>query len=214
MPSVNSPEHLDTVIIGGGQSGLSVAYHLKRLGIPFIVLESNAHVGDSWRHRWDSLRLFTPARYDGLVGMRFPAPPFSFPSKDDMAAYLARYAARFELPVRTGVRVDHVTRDGTGYLVSAGEERFEARNVVVAMASYQTPKIPAFAAELAPDIVQLHSSEYRNPASCARAVHSSSGPATRERRSRSSSRTTATPRGSPDETRDIFPTRSTDSSRA
>ena len=163
MPSVNSPEHLDTVIIGGGQSGLSVAYHLKRLGIPFIVLESNAHVGDSWRHRWDSLRLFTPARYDGLVGMRFPAPPFSFPSKNDMADYLARYAARFELPVRTGVRVDHVTRDGTGYLVSAGEERFEARNVVVAMASYQTPKIPAFAAELAPDIVQLHSSEYRNP---------------------------------------------------
>ena len=163
MPGVNSPEHVDTVIIGGGQSGLSVAYHLKRLGIPFIVLEANAHVGDSWRHRWDSLRLFTPARYDGLVGMRFPAPPFSFPSKDEMANYLAQYATRFDLPVRTGVRVDHVTRNDTGYLVSAGDERFEAHNVVVAMASYQTPKIPAFAAELAADIVQLHSSEYRNP---------------------------------------------------
>jgi putative flavoprotein involved in K+ transport len=163
MASVRAPEHVDTVIIGGGQSGLSVAYLLQRLRLPFVVLESSAHVGDSWRHRWDSLRLFTPARYDGLVGMPFPAPPHSFPSKDEMADYLAAYAARYELPVRTGMRVDHVTRDDTGYLVSAGDERFAATNVVVAMSSYQTPKLPAFAAQLAPHIVQLHSSEYLNP---------------------------------------------------
>src|SRR5678815_3521245 len=147
MPGVNSAEHVDTVIIGGGQSGLSVAYHLKRLGIPFIVLEANAHIGDSWRHRWDSLRLFTPARYDGLAGMPFPARQFSFPSKDETADYLVGYAARCARPVCTGVRVDHVTRDGSDYVVSAGDHRFVAHNVVVAMASYQTPKIPSFATE-------------------------------------------------------------------
>jgi putative flavoprotein involved in K+ transport len=163
MPGVSGPEHVDTVVIGGGQSGLSVAYQLKRLGIRCIVLEARAHVGDSWRERWDSLRLFTPARYDGLAGMPFPAPRHSFPTKDEMADYLARYAERFDLPVRTGVRVDRVTRDDTGFVVSAGDERFVADNVVVAMASFQTPKIPSFAGALAPDIVQLHSSEYRNP---------------------------------------------------
>jgi putative flavoprotein involved in K+ transport len=163
MPSVNTAEHVDTVVIGGGQSGLSVAYQLQRLGIPCLVLEMRAHVGDSWRERWDSLRLFTPARYDGLVGMPFPAPPHSFPTKDEMADYLARYAERFALPVRTGVRVDRVTKHDSGFIVSAGAERIVADNVVVAMASFQMPKIPAFAAELAPEIVQLHSSEYRNP---------------------------------------------------
>ena len=163
MHGTPSSQQVDTVVIGGGQSGLSVAYLLKRRGIPCIVLESNARVGDSWRHRWDSLRLFTPARYDGLVGMPFPAPRHSFPTKDEMADYLAQYAARFELPVRTGVRVDRVTKEGSKFLVSAGEERFVADNVVVAMASYQTPKVPAFASELAPGILQLHSSQYRNP---------------------------------------------------
>lgn len=164
MASTHPPEPIDTVVIGGGQSGLSVGYYLKRYGIPFVVLEANAHVGDSWRQRWDSLRLFTPARYNGLVGMPFAAPRHSFPTKDEMADYLAAYAERFALPVRTGMRVDRVTSEGDRFIVSAGGERIEARNVVVAMASYQTPKIPAFAAQLAPDIVQLHSSAYRNPA--------------------------------------------------
>jgi putative flavoprotein involved in K+ transport len=164
MRSADAAELVDTVIIGGGQSGLSVAYYLERAGIPFVILEAGARVGDSWRHRWDSLRLFTPARYDGLVGMPFPAPPHSFPTKDEMADYLAAYAERFGLPVRTGVRVDRVTKEGDRYLVAARGERWEARNVVVAMAGYQVPRIPAFAAELDPAVVQLHSSEYRNPA--------------------------------------------------
>lgn len=163
MASEHASEYVDTVVIGGGQSGLSVAYYLKRYGIPFVVLEANAHVGDSWRQRWDSLRLFTPARYNGLVGMPFPAPAHSFPTKDEMADYLAAYAERFALPVRTGLRVDRVTREGDHFIISADGVRIEASNVVVAMASYQTPKIPAFATELSPDILQLHSSEYLNP---------------------------------------------------
>ncbi|MEP6493233.1 MAG: FAD-dependent oxidoreductase [bacterium] len=156
-------EQVQTVIIGGGQAGLSVAYHLARKGAPFVVLEANHRVGDSWRKRWDSLRLFTAARYDGLAGMPFPAPRNKFPTKDEMADYLEAYAAKFELPVRTGVKVDNVSRLGKRYIVAAGDLRFEAEHVVIAMANFQKPYVPSFAAELGGDIVQMHSSDYRNP---------------------------------------------------
>jgi putative flavoprotein involved in K+ transport len=155
--------YFPVVVIGAGQAGLSVGYHLARLGLRFVILDAEARVGDVWRRRWDSLRLFTPARYDGLDGMPFPAPPSSFPTKDEMADYLEGYAARFHLPVRSGTRVDGLFRRGGRYVVQAGALQFEADQVVVAMASYQRPKLPAFAAELAPDIVQLHSSAYKNP---------------------------------------------------
>jgi putative flavoprotein involved in K+ transport len=163
MSGIQEPERVRVVVIGAGQAGLSVGYHLARRGIPFVILEANARVGDTWRRRWDSLRLFTPARYDGIVGMPFPAPAHTFPTKDEMADYLEAYAARFELPVRTGLRVTNVAKQGRGYVVSAGDRRFESEHVVVAMASYQEPRIPAFAGELAPDVVQLHSREYRSP---------------------------------------------------
>src|SRR6185369_516383 len=126
----------------------------------FVILDASQRIGDAWRNRWDSLRLFTPAQYDGLAGMPFPGKRHSFPTKDEMADYLEAYAAHFELPVRTGVRVDRVWKERGRYMVSAGEMLFEAEHVVVAMATYQAPKIPPFAAELAPDIVQLHSSAY------------------------------------------------------
>ena len=103
-------ESFDVVVIGGGQAGLSVGYHLARLGLKFVILEGSDRVGDVWRRRWDSLRLFTPARLDGLDGMPFPAPRNHFPTKDEMADYLEAYAARFGLPVRTGVRVSKLTR--------------------------------------------------------------------------------------------------------
>jgi hypothetical protein len=99
-------ENFETVIIGGGQAGLSVGYHLKKQGRPFVILDANERIGDAWRNRWDSLRLFTPARYSGLTGWRFPAPAVSFPTKEEMADYLESYAARFDLPVRTGFKVD------------------------------------------------------------------------------------------------------------
>jgi len=158
-------EEFDVLVIGAGQSGLSVGYHLARRGVRrFLILDANARVGDSWRQRWDSLRLFTPARYDGLDGMPFPAPPLFFPTKDEMADYLEAYARHFLLPIRSGVRVDGLSRLGDRYLVTAGEQRFLARQVVVAMASYQRPKTPPFAGELDEAIVQLHSSAYRSPA--------------------------------------------------
>jgi putative flavoprotein involved in K+ transport len=156
-------ERFETVIIGGGQAGLVTGYHLRRRERPFVILDGNERVGDAWRQRWDSLRLFTPARYSGLPGWRLPAPGLSFPTKDEVADYLEAYAARFALPIRTGIRFDRLSRNGTHFVVEAGNRRFEAENVVVAMATYQVPAMPLFAHELDPGIRQLHSGEYRNP---------------------------------------------------
>jgi len=161
--SIAGSEQVEVVVIGGGQAGLSVGYQLAKWDLPFVILDANDRIGDSWRKRWDSLRLFTPARYNGLPGWPFPAPTWSLPTKDDMADYLEAYAARFDLPVRSGVRVDGLFREADRYVVTAGDRRFEADHVVVASGAYQRPRIPAFAGELDPGVVQLHSSEYRNP---------------------------------------------------
>lgn len=156
--------YYDTIVIGGGQAGLSTGYYLKKAGRDFVILEARERIGDQWRERWDSLRLFTPARFNGLVGMPFPAPAYAFPTKDQMADYLVAYAAHFDLPVQTGVRLDRLDRQGSRFVLTAGDLCFEAQNVVVAMANYQKPKIPEFAKDLDPSLVQLHSHEYRNPA--------------------------------------------------
>jgi len=163
MNAAPETTRIQTVVIGAGQAGLSVGYHLKRRDLPFVILDANRRVGDSWRQRWDSLRLFTPAGYDGLDGMPFPAPRHSFPTKDEMGDYLEAYASHFQLPVETGVRVDGVSLNGKGYVVSAGSRRYETDNVVVAMSNYQQPRVPSFARELDPSIVQLHSVDYRSP---------------------------------------------------
>jgi putative flavoprotein involved in K+ transport len=162
MPE-RAPEHLETVVIGGGQAGLSVGHHLARRGRPFLILDANQRVGDAWRHRWDSLRLFTPSRYNALSGLPFPAPAYSFSTKDQVADYLEAYATQFRLPVRTGVRVDRLWRDDGRFVVAAGDRTWEADNVVVAMSSFQVPRVPTFATNLSPAIVQLHSAGYRNP---------------------------------------------------
>jgi putative flavoprotein involved in K+ transport len=156
-------EEFDTIVIGGGQAGLSVGYYLKKEGRSFVILDSNERIGGSWRTRtWDSLRLFTPARYDGLPGWPFPASGWSFPTARETADYLEAYAVRFDLPVRLGTAVDRVTKAGDRYLVHSGERRFRADRVVVATGHYGKPMIPKFASELDPRIVQMHSSEYRN----------------------------------------------------
>ena len=156
-------DQFETIIIGGGQAGLATGYQLARLGRPFVILDASDRVGDSWRHRWDSLRLFTPARYDSLPGMSFPAPDLSYPTKDQTAGYLEAYAANFDLPVRTGVRVDRLFKEEGRFVATAGGLRFEADNVVVASGAYHTPRVPDFARKLDPAIVQLHSSQYRGP---------------------------------------------------
>jgi putative flavoprotein involved in K+ transport len=155
-------QHFDTVVIGGGQAGLATGYHLARHDRDFVILDAHDRIGDAWRLRWDSLRLFTPARRDGLPGLPFPADKASFPTKDEMAAYLEDYAAHFALPVRSGLRVDGVGRVDGRFVVAAGDERFGADNVVIATGAFQTPSVPDFAAALDTRITQMHSEDYRN----------------------------------------------------
>jgi putative flavoprotein involved in K+ transport len=156
-------ETYETIVIGGGQAGLSVGHHLAKGNTRFVILDENERVGDAWRKRWDSLRLFTPARFNGLPGVPFDAPKWSFPTKDEMADYLEAYAERFSLPLRAGVRVERVAREGGRFVVAIDGERLEAANVVVATGAHRVPKLPVFAGELDPAIVQVHSSDYRNP---------------------------------------------------
>jgi putative flavoprotein involved in K+ transport len=156
-------ERAETVVVGGGQAGLAVAYHLSSLGRRCVVLDAGDRIGDGWRRRWDSLRLFTPNRYNGLPGMPFPGPAHAFPTKDEVAEYLEAYAARFDLTVHTGTTVERLAHDGGRYMVESGVRSVEADNVVVATGAFGNPWTPTFADQLDPDIVQLHSSEYRNP---------------------------------------------------
>lgn len=163
-PTVASgKKDIDIIVVGAGQAGLSTGYHLHRLGLEYIILEANERIGDVWRNRWDSLRLFTPAKFDGLDGMPFPSPPDLFPTKDEMADYLEAYAEKFDMPVMTGTPVEVIGRDNDRYTVRTPKGEFRARHVVVSAASYQKPRIPEFANDLDAGINQMHSSEYRNP---------------------------------------------------
>jgi putative flavoprotein involved in K+ transport len=154
---------IGTVVIGGSQAGLAVGYHLRRCGLSFVILDENERIGDAWRKRWDSLRLFTPGRYNGLPGMPFPGSPFSYPGKNELADYLETYARAFELPVRTSVKVERVTKVGAQFEVTCGERTWYAESVVLATGAFGHPRVPSFARELDENIVQLHSKEYRNP---------------------------------------------------
>jgi putative flavoprotein involved in K+ transport len=156
-------QQLGAIVIGGSQAGLAVGYFLKKRGLPFVILDENERIGDAWRKRWDSLRLFTPGRYNGLPGMPFPVSPWAYPTKDETADYLEAYAREFELPFRSGVKVDRLSKAGDRFELSCGEHTLFAENVVVATGAFNNPRVPAFASELDESVVQLHSKEYRNP---------------------------------------------------
>src|SRR5512142_824246 len=159
-----SAEYVQTIVVGGGQAGLVTGYHLARRGLPFAILDAGERIGDAWRRRWASLRLFTPERWAGLPGVPFPRGEDPFPSKDRMADYLEDYARRLALPVRSGVRVERLGREGGRFALAAGGRPLEADQVIVAMSDFQRPRVPGFAAQLAPGVVQLHSHDYRSPA--------------------------------------------------
>ncbi|HVQ87025.1 MAG TPA: NAD(P)-binding domain-containing protein [Actinomycetes bacterium] len=157
-------ETVETVIVGGGQCGLAVGYFLAKLSRSFVILDEHQRVGDCWRERYDSLRLYTPRKYDGLPGMPFSRATGRFPTGAEMADYLEAYASHWELPVRNGIGVTRVRRDSASgpFVVSTNATTYEASNVVVATGGQHLPYVPDFAGELDADIRQFHSSDYRN----------------------------------------------------
>jgi putative flavoprotein involved in K+ transport len=154
---------LDVLVIGGGQAGLAMGYELAQRGKTFQILDAGSEIGDAWRSRWDSLVLFTPAQYDNLPGLAFPAERDTYPGRDEVAGYLKGYAAEFELPVRLGARVTSLTRESGVYLAKAGAETLEAEQVVVATGPFQVPLVPSVAEGLDSEVHQIHSADYRRP---------------------------------------------------
>ena len=153
----------EVIVVGGGQAGLAIGYLLAQQGRRFTILEAADTPASAWRERWDSLRLFTPARYDSLPGRAFPGDPDSYPGRDDVVAYLTAYARDFELPVELSSPVRAVRRGERGFLVELDDRSYEADQVVIATGPFQIPRVPAIAERLDPGITQFHSSKYRGP---------------------------------------------------
>jgi putative flavoprotein involved in K+ transport len=164
MTHPSPDDHLDVIVIGAGQAGLAVAAELSRHGLRFLVVDAASEIGSTWRSRWDSLRLFSPAQYDGLPGMGFPAPADTYPTKDEVADYLAAYAAAFQLPVLLDCAVTRLQRRDDRFVVHTTQGTLRALQVVVATGPFQHPVVPAVADGFGPEVTQVHSSSYRNPA--------------------------------------------------
>ena len=152
-----SRDRFEVAVIGGGQAGLAMGYFLAREGRHFTILEASDSIGAAWRSRWDSLVLFTPRRYDALPGLPFPGDPDGYPGRDEVIGYLERYASTFELPVELNSPVQSVAPADRGFVLNLGTRTLAANQVVVATGPFQVPNVPAFAADLAPDVAQMHS---------------------------------------------------------
>jgi putative flavoprotein involved in K+ transport len=163
MSDTTLPKRHDVVVIGGGQAGLAVGYYLSKQGADFTILEAASEPAAAWRERWDSLKLFTSARFDSLPGMEFPGDPDRYPTRDEVAEYLVHYARELDLPVELNSRVRALRRQGDGYVVELDDRTYEARQVVIATGPFQTPFVPRIAEDLGDDVVQMHSTAYRSP---------------------------------------------------
>jgi putative flavoprotein involved in K+ transport len=156
-------ERTEVIVIGGGQAGLTAGYYLSNARISFVILDAEGRVGESWGRRWDSLELFTAARYSALPDLPFPGDPDHYPGKDAVADYLTLYAAKFELPIRHDSRVTSVERIDDGYRVATESSDYEAAQVIISTGAYQRPRIPPLSDKLSNEVTQLHSFDYHNP---------------------------------------------------
>ena len=157
------PTHYDVAVIGAGQAGLAIGYHLARQGRRFVIFDRADSIGAAWRSRWDSLVLFTPRRYDALPERNFPGDPNGYPTRDEVISYLERYAETFELPIELGSEVRRLTRNSESFVLELDSRVVEAGQVVVATGPFEAPRIPEFARNLDPAVVQMHNTNYRNP---------------------------------------------------
>lgn len=159
----SATERYDVVAVGAGQAGLAIGHSLAEQRRRFLILEASGAVGSAWRRRWDSLVLFTPRRYDTLPGLPFPGDPDGYPTRDEVVAYLERYAEHFELPIECSSPVRSLTRNGSSFMLDAGGRTIHADRVVVATGPFQDPVVPALAGGLADGVFQTHSADYRRP---------------------------------------------------
>jgi putative flavoprotein involved in K+ transport len=158
-----SVDRFEVAVIGGGQAGLAIGYFLSREGRHFTILEASDSISPAWRSRWDSLVLFTPRRYDSLPGLPFPGDPDGYPGREEVIDYLESYASTFELPVQLNSAVRSIASADDGFLLDLGARTLVAGQVVIATGPFQAPNVPAFASDLAPDVVQMHSTGYAGP---------------------------------------------------
>ena len=156
-------ENVDTIVIGGGQSGLAIGYFLSQQSRNFVILDNHSRTGDVWRSRWESLRLFTPSQFDSLPGLPFLQTKNYLPSKNEIADYLETYATHFELPIRHNTRVDKLTSTNQSFQITTNNGNFISRNVIIATGPFQKPFTPELSKQLGANILQMHSNEYVKP---------------------------------------------------
>jgi putative flavoprotein involved in K+ transport len=153
----------NTIVVGGGQAGLAIGYHLSKADDDFVILDAGPAVGESWRNRYDSLTLFTPSQYDSLPGFAFPGKADTYPTKDQVADYLRVYAKQFRLPMRMNTRVTRISRSQSRFILDTTRGTLTAAQVVIGVGTMQCPSVPEYAKELDPAVFQIHSSDYRRP---------------------------------------------------
>jgi len=152
----------EVVVIGAGQAGFAIGYFLKRQGRRFVIVGAADSVAAAWRSRWESLVLFTPRRYDSLAGLAFPGDPNGYPTRDEVVTYLERYAETFELPIELNSPVRSLSKNDGNFVLEIDGRTIETEQVVVATGPFQAPYVPEVAKQLAPDVFQIHSTDYRD----------------------------------------------------
>jgi putative flavoprotein involved in K+ transport len=165
MARPDALQEVEVAVVGAGQAGLAIGYYLARRGRRFVILDRGAEIAPAWRERWDSLTLFTSRRFSALPGLPFPGDPDGYPRRDDVVAYLERYAETFDLPIELDSEVEQLGRgeDGRFRLELSGDRTLAADQVVVATGPFQGPYVPELAERLADDVFRTHAVGYRRP---------------------------------------------------